>query len=334
MSSPDNHQSDQYGQSARVRLSSPTDILDIVPALIGFYPTESLCTLYLDDTPAGRILGVTARSDLPTTSDELIGLLAHTADMLDRYPTAILVAYAVDQEQARDTVRLIAERFGPDRIVTGIIAAPQGWTTVDPLHPAAVQWTNPYLTGTGPAAAAVAAAGFYAMGTRDDLADSIATPDQQTAADYHRAATEQALPQQPTDDQLKQMAAEVREFVGNYLAQPLFVTVGDAAFLAGRVQLGIPRDAALREIDRDQAQSHMTLWQGVAGMTPDDFAAPVLGLLGIAAWVAGNGALANVAIERAHAHGHRTNHGLLGIVHHIVENAIPPAAWDHLKDGL
>ena len=106
--------------------------------------------------------------------------------MLTRYPGAILVCYAADQEQARDIVRQIAQRFGPDRIVTGIIAAPQGWTTVDPLHPAAVQWTNPYPAGTGPAAAAVAAAGFYAMGTRDDLRDSIVAPDEQTAADYDR----------------------------------------------------------------------------------------------------------------------------------------------------
>ena len=53
MSSYDHHQSDQYSQSARVRLSSPTDILDIVPALIGFYPTESLCGLYLEDVPPG-----------------------------------------------------------------------------------------------------------------------------------------------------------------------------------------------------------------------------------------------------------------------------------------
>ena len=51
MSSHDNHQPDQYSRSARVRLSSPTDILDIVPALIGFYPTESLCALYLDELP-------------------------------------------------------------------------------------------------------------------------------------------------------------------------------------------------------------------------------------------------------------------------------------------
>ena len=44
----------------------------------------------------------------------------HTGDMLGRYPLAILVAYAADQEQARDTVRQITERFGPDRIVTGL----------------------------------------------------------------------------------------------------------------------------------------------------------------------------------------------------------------------
>ena len=130
------------------------------------------------------------------------------------------------------------------------------------------------------------------------------------------------------------MAAEVREFIGNYLAQPLTVTVDDAAFLAGRVRFGVPRDAALREIDRNQAQSHVALWQGVAAMTPDDCAAPVLGLLGIAAWVAGNGALANIALERAHAYGYLTDHGLLGIAHHVLDNAIPPAAWDQLKDGM
>src|SRR5215204_3924421 len=33
---------------------------------------------------------------------------------------------------------------------------------------------DPYPAGTGPAAAAVAAAGFYAMGTRDDLRDRLA----------------------------------------------------------------------------------------------------------------------------------------------------------------
>ena len=172
MSRHDDHQPDQYGQSGRVRLSS-------------FYPTESLCVLYLQDVPAGRILGITARSDLPTAPAELAGLLADTADMLTRYPSAILVAYAADQEQGRDTIRQIALRFGPDRIITGLIAAPQGWTTVDPHHPAAIQWADPYPPGTGPAPAAVAGAGVHAMGTRDDLADSIATPDAQTAADSY-----------------------------------------------------------------------------------------------------------------------------------------------------
>jgi hypothetical protein len=68
-------------------------------------------------------------------------------------------------------------------------------------------------------------------------------------------------------------------------------------------------------------------------MTPDDRAAPIPGLLGVAAWVARNGAPANVAIERAHAYGYLTSHGLLGIVRHLMEHAIPPAAWDQLKDS-
>ena len=84
------------------------------------------------------------------------------------------------------------------------------------------------------------------MGTRDDLRDSIAAPDAQTTADYDRATTEQALPHEPTDEQLEQMAAEVREFIGNYLGPHRHRR---RRRLPGAGSAGVP-DAALREIDR------------------------------------------------------------------------------------
>ena len=338
-----NQPSNQSGnEPVRIRLSTPTDILDVVPVTMGFYPTESLCVLYMETTGAGggggSRLALTARNDLPTTDAELTTLVNHTAELLSRYPSAILAAYSADQEEARQVVAAlmiaVAERFGSDRIITGVIASPQGWTTVDSQYPTAIQWTNPYPAGPGQAAAEAAAAGLYAMGTRDDLRDSIASPDTGTVADYQTAATEQAIPDQPTEAQLEAMAGEVREVVSNYIAQPYTITADDAAFLATRVRFGVPRDAALTEIQRRDAQLHTTLWQGIAAMTPDQDAAPVLGLLAIAAWAAGQGALTNIALERASNAGHPTGHGLLGIAATLIERAIPPTSWEKFREGL
>ena len=341
-----NQPSSQSGnEPVRIRLSTPTDILDVVPVTMGFYPTESLCVLYMETSGAegggGPRLAMTARNDLPTTDAELTTLITHTAELLGRYPSAILAAYSADQEQARHAVATLitaaAARFGPDRIITGVIAAPQGWTTVDPHHPTAIQWTNPYPAGPGAAAAEAAAAGLYAMGTRDDLRDSIASPDAGTVTDYQSAAADQATPDDPNVDQLEAMAGEVREVVSNYIAQPYTITAEDAAFLATRVRFGTPRDAALTEIQRRDAQLHTTLWQGVAAMTPDLDVAPVLGLLAIAAWAAGQGALTNIALERATRAGHdagHPSHGLLGIAATLIERAIPPTAWDQFREAL
>ena len=54
-----------------IKITDATDLLDVLPALLGFYPTTSLCVLVLD--PDGREVALTARVDLLTTPDSLAG---------------------------------------------------------------------------------------------------------------------------------------------------------------------------------------------------------------------------------------------------------------------
>ena len=98
-----------------------------------------------------------------------------------------------------------------------------------------MQWTNPYPEATGVAAAAAAAAGLAAYGTRDDLRDSIAAPDPTSIQAFRDAYTAEPIPTDPTAAQLAVMAGEVVEHVRGYLAQPYTVTTDDAAYLAARI---------------------------------------------------------------------------------------------------
>jgi len=45
----------------RITVHSPTDILDLVPTLLGFIPTESLVVIYLETVDARARVAMTAR---------------------------------------------------------------------------------------------------------------------------------------------------------------------------------------------------------------------------------------------------------------------------------
>lgn len=310
-----------------IKITNATDLLDVLPALLGFHPTESLCVLVLDHD--GRRVALTARVDLPTTPDALTGAQDMLAMLLQRYGTLALVAYSADYHAAHTAVRHLVRALDPTRVTTAVVAAPRGWTHIDPQMPDAVQWTNPYPKTTSAAAAAAAAAGLTAHGTRDDLRDSIAAPDPASAHAFHHAYTAQHVPTTTT------AAEEITERVRAYLAQPHTITTDAAAYLTARVQDLHVRDTAWSLMDRATGRLHADLWRGVAALTPDTpVVLPVLGLLGMAGWIGGDGALANVALERAEQVPDGTRYTMLHLLQTVIDNAIPPSAWDQMVTDL
>ena len=69
-------------------------------------------------------------------------------------------------------------------------------------------------------------------------------------------------------------------------------------------------------------------------MTPDADALPVLGCLALSAWVAANGTLANVAIERAATLPEGPGAALIEMVGDLLHRQVHPALWGVLKRGL
>jgi hypothetical protein len=89
------------------------------------------------------------------------------------------------------------------------------------------------------------------------------------------------------------------------------------------------RDVAWVRISNNDAEEHIRLWGSVVSRVPPELSAAPLCLLGMAAWVAGDGGLVNCCSERVSQVDPRYSMGkLLG---EIGERGIPPSLWQQLK---
>ena len=70
----------------------------------------------------------------------------------------------------------------------------------------------------------------------------------------------------------------------------------------------------------------------VVALSPPEVASAPLGLLGVAAWISGDGALLNCCAERLERSdpGYTLGH----LLAEISERALPPSLWDELVDDL
>lgn len=253
--------------------------------------------------------------------------------MLHRYASYVLVAYSLDTETTRSTLRHLLGTIDPAKVLTALVAGPHGWTHLDPQTPEVVQWTNPY--STGPAAAQAAAAGLSAHGTRDDIRDSITAPTPAGVHAFEQAYLAQNLPDSPTAAQAATMTREVADYIHRYLTHPHTVTTNDAAYLTGRIQHLPTRDKAWSLMDRATGRQHAALWTAVAALSPDQPAAlPVLALLGMAGWISGAGVLATLAMERAETIPGGQTYTMLGLLGQVIDQAVPPTMWDQMVTDM
>jgi hypothetical protein len=72
----------------------------------------------------------------------------------------------------------------------------------------------------------------------------------------------------------------------------------------------------------------VALWTDLLRRAPDDVAASAAAVLGMAAWVAGQGALAWCAVDRAEAA--TPGNSLARLVADLLVAAVPPSAWEEV----
>jgi hypothetical protein len=324
--------------SQHLRLTTPAGLLTAIPHLLGFHPASSV--VIIGTRPPKAKATVTMRYDLPDPPDprQAARMAAHAAMVL---ATA----------HAREAV---AVGYGPGHLVTTIIGELQARTTqgllplTEILRTADGSYWSYLCTTPGccppegtpfdPAAepAAALAAEGPVPGSRDELAASIARINAK-AATMRRATTRaeqraaRLLAASAPAGQRARARSEivlagldaVARAIARYRRGGQLPAGTGAAWLALALRDQRIRDDAWARMLPQHRAAHLRLWQDLTRLAQPGYVAAPASLLALVAWQSGNGALANLALDRALADD--PAYKMARLLRRAIDSGAPPA---------
>jgi len=326
-----------------VRAGSPAALLRLVPHLLGFVPEASLVVIGV--APPRDRIRVTLRYDLPDppAADLATEIAAHALGVLSaqRLTAAVAVGYgseALVTPVARE-VREAAWQAAIDLKEFLRVADGRYWSYVCGNEKCCPAEGVPFeATATDPAEAeALAAVGDRVLATRAAVAARVA-PLGGIAAESMRQATRRA------EQHVARLLAKVRKSGRLGAARQMIATEGLAAVGAmitryreggrfttdyeiARITVALRdlrvRDDAWARMDPSHSEAHQRLWTDVVRRAQPGHTAAPAALLAFVAWQSGDGALANVALDRALADDPRYSMALL--LRQVITAGAPPA---------
>jgi Domain of unknown function (DUF4192) len=325
---------------SRVRVSGPADILAVVPHLLGFHPQLSFVVIGAGG-PRRRV-EIGFRYDLPDPPG------AEAAAEIADHAVAVLTQ--------RGATTMIGIGYGPGRLVTPVadaLAAMAEQCRLEMRELLRVEegryWSylcaNPACCpadGTvfdypsHPAAAAMTVAGLAAYPDRAAVAATLA-PLTGAAAWSMDQAIERACvkaqslvdraqrkgPGNPLRLAISQGRRAVREAIGVYRGSGRITDVDTFAWLAiSLVHLAVRDDAWARMVP-EHRQAHLALWADIVRRADGPWVPAPASLLAFTAWQAGDGTLANIALDLALAADPGYSMALL--LRDILAAGVPPS---------
>ncbi len=295
---------------------SPEDLLAVVPVVLGFEPADSIVMLTLDARQTFH-----ARVDLPPDRRgvaEVVELLLGPAAR-HRARSAVLLLYTADDDLARAVVRRFV-RGGPGRRGPALVEALRvdGGRWYALRGPAGGPGPSgvPYDVSSHPFVVEAVWSGRVLHGSRTDLVATL-RPDSAGVAEVEAARGEPATGEW--------VAARLAEWVGRDAEPPADV----AARLLVSLVADPARDAVWATLDRTTARDHVRFWEALVRRAPEDLVPHPAAMLAVCAWVAGDGALAWCAVDRARAAD--PDHPLAGLVAGLLVAAVPPTEWEVMR---
>jgi hypothetical protein len=309
MPAPHQHQS--------VSVDSPAAMLAVVPHLIGFTPASSV-VIAGGRGPRHRI-DVTLRFDLPDPPDhtlaEAIAGQAISVLTSQDFTTVVVIGYGPGPvvSPVADALRVAIARTSLE--VRDILRVEDGryfsylCTNPDCCPPDGV----PFDAGTHPVSAILAKlSGREVLADRDLLGASIApvtgnaaeamrqetTRAERIAARLLAEATRAGSTSRPVTDR---GLAAVQAAIGIYRDGGSITLASQFAWLALALSSLRVRDDAWARMDPEHREDHLRLWTNLTRHAQPGYVAAPASLLAFTAWQAGNGALANLALDRAEA---------------------------------
>ena len=300
----------------RVRIGSPTSLLAVIPGLLGFDPGHSIVVIGTE--PRTAQVRVTLRYDVPDPRhpEVAVALAGHAVSLLEAQGVASVVAVGYGTDAAVSPVAAaLRERAASAGIaVTELLRAEGGryWSYVCADPGCCPPEGTPFDIAGHPAGRALRAAGGQVLADRAALAATLAAADGQLGAAMRRA----------TRESLEQVARCVTRLdaAGTRVSAPrLTATLGQVsvrdAILRYRTGEAVPaehaawltvalaqvrvRDDAWARMDPRHQGAHLRLWTDLTRLARPGYVAAPASLLAFVAWQNGDGALANVALDRA-----------------------------------
>ena len=279
----------------RVSVSDPGEFLSTIPMLLGFQP-DSGDVVMTGLSDRGRVV-VGMRFPQPAADDftvpHLAPVLSNIIDagvrevMITAYGPGQQVTPAVDKLVAvvgqvmpvRDALRVEGDRYWSYACQDAECCPPEG---------------RQFRAETQATTKLRVDAGLTAESSRDKLAERFAAPTGEQAEAAQRAWTEAtATPLSVPDGRaaVDQALADCRD------GKALDTT--KAAQLAQAMTMLPVRDHAWALMQPEHAEAHTGLWSDVLRHIPPEASAAPASLLAFTAWQKGEGALGNLAVDRA-----------------------------------
>lgn len=295
--------------------------LGLIPHLLGFHPHESLVIIVIHH---GRV-AVTARVDLAPLSEPL-GVQHLLARLWARFPgaDAWFVAYSADADAAWQVLEQCQLFMCPAARSRIIYVDGRSWWADSPESEPEVH--DPTATRLAAEATLI---GLPARPSRGHLAALAAGPrDEELGALIEIFEREQERLGAVPDDG---WPALMKRALRDTQTDPDSLTEEQCATLAILAQHPDARDQALRVLTAETAPREVARWAQVVRKCLLSLQAMPLGLLGLAAWVSGDGALQVVCLERAQQLAPES--ALVSILDTINAEMLPPSMWAELRSA-
>jgi len=296
-----------------LRASSPAQLVATLPYLFGFRPDESVIVLGLD----GRRIDGAARLDASVVLDAAFDpevLRGRLANVTCPPRLVIVVAWMDDVVAAGSAVTAARDAIGRADM-TVIVSGGRCQADGGDWHDCPDGVTE------------AAEAGLTVLANRSQVADIVAGP---TGAGAAAAAKAWASITQFVESRtLDERRSRAKHLMAKGLTAPGALTSGVCLELGALARQGRVRDVMTAGLTRETANSHVELWSAVVPEVPDEGAPAVLGLLGLAAWLAGDGALQMCCLERGLTID--PGHSLLRLVESINVMGVHPREWAKVR---
>lgn len=303
-----------------VVISSAEDLLAHIPCVLGFVPSSSVVMVACSGGS-----GMHARVDLPHDDDERAAVAAQLREAArsNGIESVALVLYTTDVAAARAVLGELALALltADIRVDIALRVADDHWFLLLPEPDGPEPPGVAFDVSAHPLLARAVLAGQVTHGSREELVASVA-PDPGRVAEVGALleATPVAVPVEVEPE-----AAWASNVVQRHVAARTLPTGVELARLLRALRLEETQEHLVCAVTRPTARAHADLWAGLLPALPPEHVAPAAGLLALAAWVAGDGALAWCAVDRVGEAPGRS--AVSDFVTAMLQKAVPPSAW-------